>query len=723
MKAGESATRFGDTPPIVDGRKARAYLDAMHSVGRAEAAAGGRVFPGGALVLLTAAALAGPATTTSWATTFAGTPSNYLPLVAALQPGDTLLLGPGTYTGGLSFSGVQGLPGLPIVVSGPESGAPAVFEARSCCNTVSITDSSYIEIRNLELDGLGLDGVDAVKAEGPSGDANFAHHITVLNLYIHGHDASQQTVGISTKCPAWDWVIRGNVIASAGTGMYLGNSDGSAPFVNGLVEGNLVVDTIGYNVQIKHQNDRPALPGMPASGTTIVRHNVFSKANNASTGPDARPNLLVGHWPLSGPGQDDFYLIYGNFFWANPTGEALFQGEGNVALYDNLLVNNSGPAVWIQPQNDVPREIRVFNNTVVASTTGIKVSGGAPGHLQKVIGNAAFAATPISAADQAGNVTGTLGAAATFLANPAGDPAATPSTLDLYPKVGMLTGSALDTSSFGTLLDASRDFNGLPQNGLFRGAYRGEGVNPGWRPRLEKKPLGGTPALFAGDVTVARAAAPVVAVFDVTLEPAASQTVTVAYATANGTAQAGVDYVATSGTLTFPPGVGSMSIGVTVNPTGSGSTRTFLVDLSAPAGAVLADAQGQGTIADAGFYTVAPCRVADTRNVLGPLGGPALAGGSSRTFRIGGQCAVPVGARAVSLNVAVTQPSAAGDLRLHPASTPLPLVSSLNFSAGQTRANNAVVSLSDAGDLAVACAEGAGNTAHLILDVNGYFLR
>ncbi len=204
---------------------------------------------------------------------------------------------------------------------------PAVFTARPCCNTVSITDSSYLEIRNLELDGLGLDGVDAVKAEGPSGDANFAHHITIENLYIHGHDTGQQTVGISTKCPAWDWVIRRNVIASAGTGMYLGNSDGSAPFVNGLVEGNLVVDTIGYNVQIKHQNNRPALPGMPASGTTIVRHNVFSKANNASTGVDARPNLLVGHWPLSGPGQDDVYLIYGNFFWANPTGRGPVPGR------------------------------------------------------------------------------------------------------------------------------------------------------------------------------------------------------------------------------------------------------------------------------------------------------------------------------------------------------------------------------------------------------------
>ena len=73
----------------------------------------------------------------------------------------------------------------------------------------------------------------------------------------------------------------------------------------------------------------------------VIRRNVFSKSSNSSTGSLARPNLLVGHSPLSGTGVDDRYEIYGNFFFQNPT-EALFQGEGNVALYDNLFVNASG---------------------------------------------------------------------------------------------------------------------------------------------------------------------------------------------------------------------------------------------------------------------------------------------------------------------------------------------------------------------------------------------
>ena len=48
-------------------------------------------------------------------------------------------------------------------------------------------------------------------------------------------------------------------------------------------EHNLIVDTLGYNLQIKHQLPRPALPGMPSEkSVTIIRHNVFSKAHGAA---------------------------------------------------------------------------------------------------------------------------------------------------------------------------------------------------------------------------------------------------------------------------------------------------------------------------------------------------------------------------------------------------------------------------------------------------------
>ena len=120
------------------------------------------------------------------------------------------------------------------------------------------------------------------------------------------------------------------------------------------------------------------------------------------------------------------------------------------------------------------------------------------------------------------------------------------------------------------------------------------------------------------------------------------------------------------------------------------------------------------------FYTVEPCRVVDTRTATGSRGGPALAAGVARTFPISGTCGVPSTAWAVSLNVTATQPTAAGNVCLFPGSTPKPQASTLNYTAGTTRANNAIAALGTAGAL-TALATQASGSVHLILDVNGYF--
>ena len=88
------------------------------------------------------------------------------------------------------------------------------------------------------------------------------------------------------------------------------------------------------------------------------------------------------------------------------------------------------------------------------------------------------------------------------------------------------------------------------------------------------------------------------ATFIVSLSQAAFSPVTVTYATANGTATAGSDYTAVAAsTLTFPPG--TTSVPVTVNVTGDTATEpneTFLVNLTQPTGATIADGQAVGTI-------------------------------------------------------------------------------------------------------------------------------
>lgn len=117
------------------------------------------------------------------------------------------------------------------------------------------------------------------------------------------------------------------------------------------------------------------------------------------------------------------------------------------------------------------------------------------------------------------------------------------------------------------------------------------------------------------------------------------------------------------------------------------------------------------------FYTVAPCRAVDTRSAT--LGAPALAAGSTRRFTLAGTCGIPASARAVSANLTVTVPSTAGNIRAFPATLSLPGVSSLNYSAGQTRGNNAMLVLGANGAIDVFCSQGSG-TAHFVLDVTGY---
>jgi hypothetical protein len=120
------------------------------------------------------------------------------------------------------------------------------------------------------------------------------------------------------------------------------------------------------------------------------------------------------------------------------------------------------------------------------------------------------------------------------------------------------------------------------------------------------------------------------------------------------------------------------------------------------------------------YHTVTPCRVADTRGATGPYGGPPLAANGDRTFVVGGQCGIPATAQAVSFNFTITQPTGLGDLRTFPGGGTLPLVSTMNWRPGQTRANNAIVPLGPSGDI-VAHVDQASGTVHLIIDVNGYF--
>jgi hypothetical protein len=117
------------------------------------------------------------------------------------------------------------------------------------------------------------------------------------------------------------------------------------------------------------------------------------------------------------------------------------------------------------------------------------------------------------------------------------------------------------------------------------------------------------------------------------------------------------------------------------------------------------------------FYTVTPCRAFDSRSLAGSS---PLRAGSYAQLAIGGRCGIPATAKAVSLNVTVVSPSAGGHIRLYASGTPRPGTSSINYVPGQTRANNAVVSLGVDGAVVVYVNQPSGTT-HVVIDVSGYF--
>lgn len=421
-------------------------------------------------------------------------PENYRRLLAKLQPGDTLLLAAGVYERGLPVSNCHGTPDAWITIRGPDRGAAEIRQTQ-VANCVELRQCSYLALKKLAILGGGpggIPGLFGISAKG--GLENTVHHILIEECIISGWNTSQQAVGISTKTPTWDWTIRRNILRDCGTGLYLGNSNGADPFIRGVIEHNLVENPVGYCLEIKYQKPRPALPGMPATPSrTLIRHNVFIK-NDAPSPNGDRPNLLVGGFPEEGPGAEDLYEIYGNFFHHNPR-ESLLQASGRVSIHDNVFVgcfSREHGAVMLR-DHDLPlRLARVYSNTICCAARGICIASPAPqGHA--VVGNVVFtSAAPLSLHRSftrvESNVTGDPADAATHLAHPCAELG----EIDLHPQPGRCQGPPLDFSLFQSDSAFDVDFDGVSKgNRCRRGAYATDGLNGCWRLQRALKPLPG----------------------------------------------------------------------------------------------------------------------------------------------------------------------------------------------------------------------------------------
>ena len=179
--------------------------------------------------------------------------------------------------------------------------------------------------------------------------------------------------------------------------------------------------------------------------------------------------------------------------------------------------------------------------------------------------------------------------------------------------------------------------------------------------------------------------------------------------TFGGTAATSVTFNSSSKlTVTAPAhATGTVSVAVT-NPGGQSVTKSSAYFYSPPPAAT-------------DLFTVAPCRVLDTRNANGTWGGPALGASGQRSFPVTGRCGIPSTAKAVVANVTVYLPTGMGTLAIFPGNAFDLGTSAISFSAGKVLANNSILPLATDGTGTVIIRNNSTGTANVILDVTGYY--
>jgi PKD repeat protein len=121
-------------------------------------------------------------------------------------------------------------------------------------------------------------------------------------------------------------------------------------------------------------------------------------------------------------------------------------------------------------------------------------------------------------------------------------------------------------------------------------------------------------------------------------------------------------------------------------------------------------------VAAESFFTVPPCRIADTRTTT------PLASGVQRAFQVTGLCGIPASAKAVSFNVTVVSPTGPGHFVIgNPAFGPF-AHAAINFDpANSPRANNAILRLGTGSINIYPYVAASPGQVHVIVDVYGYF--
>lgn len=162
----------------------------------------------------------------------------------------------------------------------------------------------------------------------------------------------------------------------------------------------------------------------------------------------------------------------------------------------------------------------------------------------------------------------------------------------------------------------------------------------------------------------------------------------------------------------------SCSISVAFTPSEAGALSGSIV-IADSAGITQSVALSGTALPALQFVPITPCRVVDTRNPAGQLGGPSIQAQSSRDFPVlASPCNIPSNAAAYSFNLTAVPHGFLAYVTMWPTGQPQPVASSINSYDGRYKAVATIVPAGTNGSVSVY----AYNTTDIVLDINGYFV-
>jgi hypothetical protein len=381
--------------------------------------------------------------------------------VAALSPGEELILRGGTYLfdGNITLS-ANGTETKPIIIRAKAGEQPILTQATNQQNVVEINSSAHLVIRGITFTG-GSHGIRLINSS----------YITIENceVYETGDVAISANSGGTYEGLK---ILRNHIHHTNGTGegMYLGCNNDGCRIANSLIEGNYIHHT---NRSTVSQGD--GIEIKEGSYGNVIRDNVIHDTNY--------PGILVYSTVGNGPAN----VVERNVIWnvndntVQMAADSVFRNNivlGNVALQSHQsgspsnieLIHNtiiaSGNALDVR---DVSGSVLIANNAIYAQGKAIRLINGDLSQVQ-LSGN--VGAGGLSGADS-GYVDGNGIANDMVDGNYAGGP-----PIDPFPAPGS---ALLDSGDADYAV--SDDFNGVPRSGVTDvGAYRFEGDgNPGWQ--------------------------------------------------------------------------------------------------------------------------------------------------------------------------------------------------------------------------------------------------